>query len=390
MFLFRRSDRYILKEMLVPAAGGIVMVLLLLLGNVLYGLLLKLYEAKAPAGQVGMILAYQLPWLMMQAIPAALLVGTALALNRLERERELMAFRLTGTRTIRIIAPYLVLGLFFSGVLYVMQETVIPGTTRAANRMFYQLQWRNPVNLVPHDVVFRADNLYIYVREVDNTTQSLRDISVYRRELDGGNTFMRIPVARNINGEWNVMPDPVTNEPARLWSFGPKGDTINVIEVFGTGVLNLRKEVYDYLAEPPASPEELTLQQLLALRSARSMSTGTSKGITGMGGVEVSNAMSLQRPQITFWLHRKFAAPLAALIGILLAIPLAIRFGRAGGYVGLLVSGSVAFVYIVAQQWMQVLAVKSQPMLDPVLAAWGPAAVFGLIGIALLATIEWV
>jgi len=365
----------------VPAGGGIVFVLLLLLGNVLYGLLLKLYEAKAPAGDVGMILAYQLPWLMMQAIPAALLVGTALALNRLERERELMAFRLTGAPIIRLVAPYLVLGLFFSGVLYVMQETVIPGTSRAANRLFYKLQWRNPVNLVPRDVVFRADNMYIYVREVDNRTQSLRDISVFRREPDGGNTFMRIPMAKNINGEWQVMADPITKEPARMWSFGPKGDTINVMEVFGTGVLNLRKEVYDYLSEPPATPEELTLQQLLALRTARGMSTGTGSGMLG-------NSISLQRPQITFWLNRKFSAPLAALVGVLLAIPLAIRFGRAGGYVGLLVSGGVAFCYIVAQQWMQVLAVKSQPLLDPVLAAWGPAVVFGLIGIALLVTIE--
>ncbi|HEY3378285.1 MAG TPA: LptF/LptG family permease, partial [Armatimonadota bacterium] len=88
----RRIDRYILSEMAVPALVGGFLVLLLLVGNQLYMLLRYLYQG-VPAHDVLLTLLYYTPGVLMMAIPAALLLGTALGLNRLERDREILALR---------------------------------------------------------------------------------------------------------------------------------------------------------------------------------------------------------------------------------------------------------------------------------------------------------
>jgi hypothetical protein len=75
----RISDRYLLREMAVPALIGAGLAFLLLLGNVLYVILQTIYQTSASPAEVVKVLVFQLPWLSMQGIPAALLIGTSLS-----------------------------------------------------------------------------------------------------------------------------------------------------------------------------------------------------------------------------------------------------------------------------------------------------------------------
>jgi lipopolysaccharide export LptBFGC system permease protein LptF len=277
-----------------------------------------------------------------------------------------------------VIAPYLLTGLAGALLLFALQEYVVPPAQREANRILFKLQWRQPVNLVPTDVVFRADDKYVYVREVDTVRQELRDVVIYQRDINGGVTFLSIPVATNNNGIWRARRDPLTGRGPQAYTFDAKGNMIAAVVSIEGLDLNLRKEVWEYLAEPPVQPEELTLSQLAELRQGLRMS-----GL-GLGG-----GILLDPPQLTFYLNYKFAAPLAALFGVLISIPLAIRFGRSGGYTGLLIAGAVAFCFIVSNQWARVLAThRPEPLMDPTLAAWGPVLLFAVIGGVLLAIQE--
>lgn len=126
----RRIDRYLLSEMMIPALVGVMLLLLLLIGNVLYMLLNALYGG-APVRDIGMILIYSLPEILLQAIPGALLLGTALSLNRLVRDRELLAIRMAGVPLKRTVVPYLLLGLVSAVGMFVLQDTLV---TQAAHK----------------------------------------------------------------------------------------------------------------------------------------------------------------------------------------------------------------------------------------------------------------
>ena len=164
--------------------------------------------------------------------------------------------------------------------------------------------------------------------------------------------------------------DPITKQIPVFYIFDLSGVPVTTGSA-ESGVIDLKQDVWNFINDQPSRPEELTFLQLRHLL----------KDMRGVGSVS-GYTLPLTPPQLTFFLHRKLAVSLSTLVAILIAIPLSVHFGRSGGYVGLLLSVVVAFFFTIAQQWATVLVVKD--MLNPVLAAWGPNAIFGLIGIVLL------
>lgn len=374
-YLMRRIDRYLLSEMIVPGFVGGVLVVMLLVGNQLYTLLRYLYQG-VPVHDVLLTLWYYTPGVLMLAIPAALLLGTALGLNRLERDRELLAARMAGVRLKRLVLPIIMLGVIAWGVMFYLQERVIPTTTHKALQLSRKLAFGSPAALVPRDQVFKAGDYFIYVREVDPSAkvQTLRGVMIVKPNSGGGYPqWLTIPIAENHNGEWLFRPDPVTNEPPRLYYFLPNGDTWTGVATGKESGLNLPQNSFDFLYDQRTTAEEFTFKELRAALHS---------GMRGRTTYGLGNGIVLDAQHLHFYLHRKIAAPLAALVAILIAIPLSVHFGRSGGYVGLLLSVVVAFVFIISQQWSQVLAENNY--LHPVLAAWAPNAIFGLLGVFLL------
>jgi lipopolysaccharide export LptBFGC system permease protein LptF len=364
----RKIDRYFLSEMLVPALMGVMLLLVLLVGNVLYGLLMLLYSG-APAREVFLVLWYRTPGVLMEALPGALLLGTALALNRLERDRELQALRMAGIRLKRLVLPYLGVAALGVGVLFMLQERVIPYATHQAARLTNKLSWGSPTAVVQQDMVFRVENDMVYIHRVDPNTKTLYGVVVCQMK-SGYPTWLVIPRAENHDGVWKLLPDPATGVKPRVYTFTDTGDLAPFYEA-EEGVLNLRKDMLDYVTDQPGTPAEMTLAQLLVLQ----------KDVRG-AGFGFTRSVSLKPNHLAFYVQRRFAAPLAALVAVLIAIPLSIHFGRNGGYVGLLLSVIVAFFFVVSQQWAQVLALTDR--LHPLIAAWAPNAAFGLLGLVLL------
>ena len=361
----RRIDRYLLKEMLTPALIGGVLVLMLLVGNWLYALLKLLYTGSS-GRDILLILALRLPSVIMMAVPASLLLGTALALNRFERDRELMSLRMAGVRLLRLVAPYLAVGVMFSIALFVLQEKVVPSATHKAVKMTQKLAWHTPAAFVPHDVVFKVGQQYVYVQRVDTITKTLYGVIICKLDPRQGVTWLLAPVAEYHRGKWFLKPDPVTRKEPESYVFNNNQLVYKVVA--GEGYLDLTDDFMAYISDQPSTADELTLSQLYEMMNGL-------RGGFGFG-------LTLTPAELTFQLHRKVAAPLAALVAVLIAIPLAVHFGRSGGYTGLLLSVVVAFCFVVSQQWAQVLAETHR--LNPVFAAWAPDGFFGLLGLALL------
>lgn len=366
----RRIDRYFLGEMLIPALIGGVMVLMLLLGNRLYELLRYIYQG-APAKDVLMILVYYMPGIVMMALPGALLLGTALALNRLERDREILSLRMAGIRLKRLVLPYIIVGVLGSLGLFYLQERVIPECTHKAIRMTYKLTYGTPTAMVPRDVVTKLGENFLYVREVNPQTQTLYGVVVCKMEPRGYPMWLTIPRAENRHQRWFFKRDPVTGEFPRVYMFNDKGELTNYVDVEGEDSwldLNQQKDVITTFFDQPSTPDELTFGQLRGMRN----------GLRAPANF----GFNLAPAQLTYYLHQKIAKPLGALVAILIAIPLAVRYGRSGGYVGLLLSVVVAFCFVVSNDWAKVLAETNH--LHPLIAAWGPNAFFGLLGLGLL------
>lgn len=367
----RRIDRYLLSEIVIPALMGGLMVIMLLVGNQLYFMLRYLYKG-VPLHDVVLTLVYFTPSVLMLSIPAALLLGTALCLNRLERDREILSLRMAGVRLKRVVLPVILLGVIASGVMFYLQERVIPSTTHKAITLQQKLAIGSPTAFVQDDQVYKVESggltYFIYVRKVDPNPdkQILRDITIVMRSGDAPPRWMMIPLAENRGGQWYMRSDPLTGVKPRIYAPGSMDVECE------DGILSLPKETLS-TAFYRRSSDELTFHELLSSRKS---------GVSGASVYSMNNGIVLGKQTLLFYMHRKLAAPLAALVAILIAIPLAVHFGRSGGYVGLLLSVIVAFCFIITQQWTQVLAEMGR--LNPIFAAWAPDAFFGILGLLLL------
>jgi lipopolysaccharide export system permease protein len=84
--------------------------------------------------------------------------------------------------------------------------------------------------------------------------------------------------------------------------------------------------------------------------------------------------------------HLRLSLPLSCLIFALVSAPLSLRFSRAGGFAGLLLSVVLGFLYYNTIFLGNILGANE--VLPPALAGWMQDLLFGAVGVFLIATSE--
>ena len=78
-------------------------------------------------------------------------------------------------------------------------------------------------------------------------------------------------------------------------------------------------------------------------------------------------------------LYHKTAYPFAAVVVVMLGAPIAIRFGRAGFFAGLVIAFFLSFIYW-ALSFATLEGLSENGKLHPFLACWGANILYGLAG----------
>jgi lipopolysaccharide export system permease protein len=87
------------------------------------------------------------------------------------------------------------------------------------------------------------------------------------------------------------------------------------------------------------------------------------------------------------WLNKRLSIPIASFMMVLLAAPVAQSMQRQGGMVrGLSIGVMLGFLYFVTDGF--VLTLGEAGALPPVIAAWSPALLFGIVGATTLVRME--
>ena len=82
-------------------------------------------------------------------------------------------------------------------------------------------------------------------------------------------------------------------------------------------------------------------------------------------------------------LHHKMAYPFAAVVVVMLGAPIAIRFGKAGFFAGLVIAFFLVFIYW-ALSFATLEGLSENGKLHPFLACWGTNILYGIVGCILI------
>jgi lipopolysaccharide export system permease protein len=297
------------------------------------------------------------------AFPFASLFAALLAMGRVMGDNEVTAMRTAGISVMRIALAPLLFGLAMFVISYSINEWVAPASVELSTRTFYQ-------------IIYHTDALPV-------------EPQFFRKDPDTGNTFYVGQVAPDNK----TMLDVQIFKPAK---YGPWNETLQAKSgVVQSSVLNLHDVIDTRYNEDGfltnqqhvktisiGLPLGETASQFVSqvnndpwTMSSKSLRTQVNAlQAQGIGGTAMGNL------QIN--LADKLSWPFACIIGVVIAVPLALRFGKRGRTLGITLSIIAFFSY-----YLMVSAASAfgrNGALNPFLAAWLPNIIVGLAGVVLL------
>lgn len=356
-------DSYLIAEFLPPFAFAFLAFFLFWGFNIFFLAAKYIIEAGAPVSLVMQFLIYRIPQSIPMAFPFATFFATLLGIGRLMGDNEVNALRTSGISLARFALTPLIFGITIFACTWAMNEYVAPRSVEISTRTFYQIVYH--ASTLPLDSqIYRRDPMtgnVIFVNNVAPDHQSMDGVQIFE---PGPRGYW----SRSIQSQLAVVAGPaLLMKDAIVVQYDDRGYAQKQYEAHNVRVgLPLGESADQFISTTSADPWAMNSAQLAAqIRALRSQ---------GIGGEAVGNLETS--------LADKLAFPFAAVVSVLIALPMAIRFGRKGRVMGMALAIVGFFVYYIMTVAASVFG--STGKVDPYLAAWVPNAVFGLGGIALL------
>ncbi|MCE5198678.1 MAG: LptF/LptG family permease [Armatimonadota bacterium] len=355
-------DKYVAREMLVPFFAGFSVVLVLLIGNIIYNNIAIIVSRIQQWPSLLYYILLQTPYFVLLALPSGALFGCSLAISRLTRDSETTMMRMAGISVMRIFLPIFVFGFLISMVAYVFQEKVTSWAESESTRVLRKLWLAPGPPPVEANVFFKAENCYFYVNTVEHHGNKLQlgDVMVYEPPVGKG--FPTLTTAKSASEDNHVwmLYDGVTYRVNR------DGDP-ELIGHFKKMKLDLRQAISDYIKQQQKTPKGMTIAEL-----------------RGEMGRLAKSGLKTDTYQLEY--GYKLAIPLSSLVLLFCVAPLSLRFGRGGGFMGVLIGIGVLFFYWNVILFSRVLGETGG--LPPVIAGWSEVIIFTVLGAVLMWKVE--
>lgn len=356
-------DTYLLRELVGPFIFAFGAFLLFWGINIFFLAADYIINQHAPFFLVLRFVIFRVPQAIPMAFPFACLFAALLAMGRLMGDNEITAMRTAGIPVMRIAAAPLLFGVAMFGIAYAMNEWVAPASVDLSTRSFYQ-------------IIYHTDALPV-------------EPQFFRKDPDTGNTFYVGQVA----ADNRTMMDVQIFKPAK---FGPWNETLQaktasvqssslvLHDVIDTrynndGFVSNQQHVKNVTIGLPMGE---TSQQFTSTVNNDPWTMSSKSLRTQVNALQAQGIGGTAMGSLQINLADRLAWPFACIISVLVALPLAMRFGKRGRMLGISLSIVVFFAYYLMVSVAS--AFGRNGAINPYFAAWLPNIIVGTIGTVLL------
>jgi lipopolysaccharide export system permease protein len=342
-------DAYLLREVAAPFGFALGAFFLFWFANIFVLAADYLINKGAPVFLVLRFLLFRVPQATPMAFPFACLFGTLLGFGRLMADNEITALRTSGVSFLRIIRLPLLAGVLVALTAFEVNENVAPIATDLSTRSFYQILYKSQTLPIEPN---------IYIQSVSADGKSMQNVMIY--QPDRSSPFNQILTAKSarIEGTEIVLEHAIRTQikaDGQIGAVDVEAKEVRLSLPMGDNGQNFLSSAYN----DTYTMNTKRLAQDIAFRKQ-----------TGQGGTD------LAARELT--LGTKYAYPFASFIAVIIAVPLAVRFGKNGRTLGIVLS----IVLLVIYYGMVALAgaFGRNGSLDPYVAAWLPNVIMGAAG----------
>ncbi|MGI8655076.1 MAG: LptF/LptG family permease [Pyrinomonadaceae bacterium] len=333
----------------------------------LFELWRAIIENSAGFGLVARYLLFLLPFVTVQIMPASVLLAMLVAYALLTRRSEAIAWWASGQSIYRLMLPGMLFAVFVAACSWMLQENLMPQANRRQDELRARIKRPSaPRTTTPVGRQWLASSAEseggrLYAYEFDDESNSLAAPAIY--EFDNEGVHLK-SIVQGSRGVWTG------NETHRL-----EISDGSLLELNGG---NIRR----------SSPRSLTLSAADEMETFKP----TLKDPAHLSAWELRDYIKRARRRgdsariMTAALQAKYAAPFGSLVLALVAIPLALSFGKRSAVTALCAAIALAMAFWAASGGFHQLGTYG--LLPITIAAWSPAAIFAALGGYLLTRVR--
>lgn len=356
------TDRYVLKEILAPTLVAFAVYTGFMLVRFLVQFSALLLQSTNPLADVGRVVAFSAPHIVVLTIPIAFLLGILVGVGRLSQDSELVALRASGIDLLGLYRPITVLAVLLTLLTGFVMVYVAPRT----NRVVFGMQLQLSTFLIAQKIqpgVFSPEvagrRIYVEKASADRRTLEGLIVSDVSNPADGE----RLTIARRGALEleqqegrlWLRLEDAVTHHTARdARAYDRASYRTQRLLLDDTNP----KERFEN-TRPDKQLREMTVPELI--QRARSTPDPV---LARLSWVEA---------------HKKFSFPAACLVFGLVALPLGVVNRRGGRAAGFAISTGIVVGYYLLYASGEAWAIRGT--ITPFLAMWLPNILLVFVGI---------
>ena len=353
-------DRYLVMELVRPFVLGVLGFVVIMLANTLYLYAELIVHSGVKVDVVAWLLLYNLPAIIVVTFPVAFLFSTLLAIGRLSKDSEVTAMRSVGVSFNRILVPLLAVSAVVSYAAFWINDEVVPWANRKTVDLVREMVLHQGQPVIKENIFFKGtkEDRYFYVRQVDRRNNNMYDVFIFDKRT-GAQHVTISSEAQWVGETWNLRNG--------VMSQYDKWGSVATEEAFKEMAVKVALNPDAFFAAGERSPQEKSsaelAEEIAALR----------EGGTDTKSMEVDY-------------HMKFSLPLATFFSAMLAAPLGAKFSRMGGYIGVVFSIILVFIYYVVMSVAR--SMGNNGVVDPVTGAWIQNYLFGVVGAFLMWRID--
>jgi lipopolysaccharide export system permease protein len=361
-------DRYILQEIGKPFlfGVGIFSTVGVSVGS-LFTLLQQVGSTQIPLMLALQVLVLQVPRFVSFALPMAMLMASLLCLSRFSSDRELTALKACGVSFLRLLLPILGFGLCVTGLMFWLNEDLVPLTQYQAKLMIQQPAMEGKLNLQDKNVFYqeygpdREVRRFFYAQSFDG--KSMQGLTILDLTQPNANQVISADSA-----SWNMQESRWRFQNGKIYLVTVDGKEQNVLS-FEDQQLYVPRDPLD-LAAPGQSLEEMSISDAQSYWQQQRQAGNTRRQL-----------------KAELYIQQQFALPFISLVFAVVGSALGTSLRRVSNSTGFGICILIILGYYVLTFVTNNLG--NLGVLSPVAAAWIPNLTTAVIAVWLSLRAEY-
>jgi LPS export ABC transporter permease LptF/LPS export ABC transporter permease LptG len=349
-------DDYILRDFSVYLVMVFATFLVLFLVFTLFELLGDILRNQVSPMVVAEYLFNVSPYFLYGIAPLGTLFAVVITLGLMQRANEITAIKATGISIYRVVLPILLAAMLVSGGLFAFDQFYLPHTNKRQDALRNQIKGKPPQTYLNPDRkwIFGEHSTIYYYQLFDPDRDQFGSLSAFQFDPKTFQLTQRV-YADRANWDDRLQRWVYTQG----WSRTLHGPAIEDYGTFEVATFNALSEPPGYFKKEVKQSSEMNYGELQHyIRDLQ------------QSGFDVV--------RLRVQLHKKFAFPAVVLVMAVLAVPFSVTAGKRGAIAGVAVAVGIAVSYLTVSSLCEAMGNVSQ--LPPVLAAWSPDLIFGMVG----------